>query len=132
MTRAAALLLPLALLLAIAGCPGGDTEHRIGIYQTSAAPPGRTAEIEDDDLDDVHTIRLSSGVALAFDCWTSCEYTCVNPSFVADASGIVEVRDLWAQWGDAWMIYGAAPGTTRLTVKDACAEQVYDVAVLDD
>jgi len=127
MSRLAVVFLPLLGLLA--GCPP-PSEPTIEVYAVTAAPPARTAAIVTSDEE--HTITISRGVALAMACWDSCRGACDSPTFTVGNPEVVSVRPASrpSTTGATWVLVAAAAGETSLTVRSACAEEVYAVNVL--
>lgn len=108
----------------------------VDLNPLTEAPPTRVA-----DLDPAgETIALSHGVALGVSCTDSCDGACENPVLFAADPDVVSVREAiapsvdspWFEVGEVWVLLGAQPGRTELTVRSDCGDQVYAVEVLDD
>lgn len=125
-------LLGLLLALSASACPGEEDTEVVEIYALTAAPPARTATIT--NTEEVHRVELSSGVAIAFGCWESCEYECVVPEFVVSDPSLVEIRPIFRLRGGsaAWVMIGKSPGSTQLVVRTACTNQAYSVQIEGD
>ena len=103
----------------------------IEISQSSSAPPAREAEIVNDSYDDIHSIRLSVGVSILVECYSQCDWSCVDPQFVAADPSLLDVLPVEdSQYRGGYVLVGRAVGQTTLTVSSDCAEQIYDVEVL--
>jgi hypothetical protein len=125
-------LLGLVLTLAASACPGDEDTDAVEIYALTAAPPARTATIT--NTEERHRVELSSGVAIAFSCWESCEYECVAPEFVIGDPSLVEIRPIFRLRGGstAWVMIGKSPGSTQLVVRTTCTNQAYSVQIREE
>jgi hypothetical protein len=132
----------LALALAATACSDVD------VVAISNPPPGRTATLDGDD-----EMRLSRGVALAFQCLgqdddDSYRGPCRSPRVVSADGAIVSVRPAYlerlvdtTEWDDAnpengarpmaaWVAVGLAEGQTTISVDAEEGSLTIDVRVL--
>ena len=124
-----------AFALLLAACPDHEPPpDAIGLTRITAAPPAATATIVTDDLNGApDSVELSVGVAIAARCWDTCDSTCIRPAIESADPAVLEVRPVYRQSDTTEsdvVLVASTPGTTRLTVRSACATRVYAVSVI--
>ena len=119
-------------LLVLSGCP---QTREIALTAETGPPPGKLARLIHDDYEPVeYSVTMSKGVVMTVDCWDSCDYYCKTITITPDDSSVVAIRPVFRLGGATTehLLLAGEPGTTRLTVSNACATQSYDVTVLAD
>ena len=128
-----AFALSLLAVGALTGCPAPGPDE-VSLLARTAPPPAKTARVTHDREFEEFTVVLSDGVAMSVGCWDNCDYTCESPTFSSADPSVLEVRPITRLTGSTedHLIFGAAPGSTTLTVSSQCGSQTYQVTVLDD
>lgn len=131
MRRFAGRLALLALLLTAVGC-------EVRLSAVTAAPPGKTAELDDAD----ELITISKGVALGFEC-TFQGRECENATAESRHPDIAQVWPASVDWlgrdqvegpqpAAVFVVVGKQVGTTTLKIDTADGDDVFDVDVIAD
>lgn len=115
----------------LAGCPDPDHPPDVELYGLTGAPPASTASITNDEVRDIYSVELSTGVAIATRCWTTCSSTCL-PKVVVENTELLDVRPVYRVNGakGELALIAKRPGTTLLTVDSGCAHRTYALTVL--
>jgi hypothetical protein len=92
-----------ALVMFAAGCNDDPT-----ITSISPAPPGATAEYFESRQNDARTIRLTEGVAIAFECKDYKNKPCGFDGTTIEDGNVAAVRRAWSDY-DPEVVYGRGP-----------------------
>lgn len=120
----------LGTLLTLTGCPGESYEPQVSIYAITAAPPTKMAEV-DNSQEQLRTITLSHGVAMAVRCYSYCEdvdySACDEVEISADHPDVIRVDPVYTLNGDRtrFVLSGVATGTTNVVVTTPCGTRSY-------
>jgi hypothetical protein len=123
-----------AIAVALGGCPSTEYPDDVILFARSSPPPAHEGRIVNSD-DDGYKIEMSRGVAIAAQCWDTCEVQCARPQAVAETQGIVEVRPIYRLGNpDAveYALVAVAAGGTTLDVSTTCARRTYTVQVTEE
>jgi hypothetical protein len=122
-----------SLAMLVVGCPHPEPPRYVSLYAASGAPPARRIQVVSNDKE--HRLTLTSGVALAVTLGDDCPYEGSSPRppptmTIADET-ILKSRGLVRGTAENhWVLWGARPGSTTLTLRASCATQVYEVDVV--
>ena len=116
------------------GCPQQDHEAEVALVAETGAPPTLSAELVHSD--EVHTIRMSEGVAMAVNCWDYCTprprnaRSCSGFEVTSDNKDVITVREAFRANGKPTFVLSAAqPGIATVTAHTACGSQAYTAKV---
>ena len=117
-------------LVFLAGCPDPE-QPEVELYAITNAPPASRAVVVNDTHNDNYSIELSTGVAIAAQCWSSCNSTCMPIVTVSDGA-LLEVRPVFRANGSKSEVALIAkrPGTATLRVDSGCATRTYYLSVV--
>jgi hypothetical protein len=123
-----------AVLAAFAlGCPNTEMVRTVTLYPESGAPPARRLEVVSTDKE--HRVLVNSGVAFAASLSDNCPYEGAPiprppPTMTIADETILASRPLVRGASDVhFVLWGAKPGHTTITLHAWCATQTYDVTV---
>lgn len=130
-TNIAALVLGLGFLVCISGCPVEGYDPQVALYGLTAAPPTKTATL-DNSMEQLRTIDLSLGVAMAVRCYSYCEEApsydaCADVTVVSDHPTVVRVDPVYNLGGstDRFVLSGVGAGTTNVVITTDCGTRQY-------
>jgi hypothetical protein len=116
------------------GCPSPQMTRSVSLYPESGAPPARKLEVVTSDAE--HRVMVNSGVAFAVSLSDNCPYEGApiprpSPTMTIADETILASRPLVRGASDVhFVLWGAKPGQTTLTLHAWCATQVYTVSVV--